>query len=207
MSNILLVYVYKSGPSLPLLTFYWWLKWKVFLKSLCKNVLFGNIDRKIGQAFPWGIKTLTFPPKEWGAEPTPHSPPSREGSGGGGFGREPTPHCRVIYSYIHKKFLLERAPQWYVVVLKRAPHCRVVDHENKLYLNLFTQNSAALPCSWKWDILYSSLLKRAPQYRVLENGQSFRLGIYLTILGILCEFAGWQLLISKALVSILLPDG
>ena len=134
MSNILLVYVYKSGPSLPLLTFYWWLKWKVFLKSLCKNVLFGNIDRKIGQAFPWGIKTLTFPPKEWGAEPTPH--------------------CRVIYSYIHK-FFLERAPQWYVVVLKRAP-----------------------------------------QYRVLENGQSFRLGIYLTILGILCEFAGWQLLIS-----------
>ena len=127
MSNILLVYVYKSGPSLPLLTFYWWLKWKVFLKSLCKNVLFGNIDRKIGQAFPWGIKTLTFPPKEWGAEPTPHSPPSREGSGGGGFGREPTPHCRVIYSYIHK-FFLERAPQWYVVVLKRARHCRVLEN-------------------------------------------------------------------------------
>ena len=84
---------------------------------------------------------------------------------------------------------------------------RVVDHENELYLNLFTQKSAALPCSWKWDILCSPLLKRAPQYRVLENGASFRLGICLTILGILCEFEGWQLLISKALVSILLPDG
>ena len=120
---------------------------RFFLKSLSINVLFGNIDRKTRQVFPWGINTLTFPPKEWGAEPTPHSPPSREGSGGGGFGREPTPHsppsregsggggfgreptphCRVIYSYIHK-ILLERAPQWYVFVLKRAPHCRVLEN-------------------------------------------------------------------------------
>ena len=207
---------------------------RFFLKSLSINVLFGNIDRKIGQVFPWGINTLTFPPKEWRAEPTPHSPPSREGSGGGGFGREPTPHCRVIYSYIHN-FLLKRAPQWYVVVLKRAPQWRFLDHENELYLNLFTQKSAALPCSWKellitvliavfsiegrpaksiallcswkWNILYRRLLKRAPQYRVLENGASFWLGIYVTILGIFCEFEGWQHLTSKALVSILLPHG
>ena len=120
---------------------------RFFLKSLNIDVLFGKIDRKIGQVFPWGINTLTFPPKEWGAEPTPHSPPSREGSGGGGFGREPTPHCRVIYSYIHK-FLLERAPQLYVVVLKRAPHCRVLDNEEFL----------------------SCLLKRAPHCRIFENG-------------------------------------
>ena len=85
------------------------LKERFFLKSLSINVLFGNIDRKIGQVFPWGINTLTFPPKEWGAEPTPHSPPSREGSGGGGFGREPTPHCGVIYSYIHKIFTRKSA--------------------------------------------------------------------------------------------------
>ena len=101
---------------------------RFFLKSLSINVLFGNIDRKIGQVFPWGINTLTFPPKEWGAEPTPHSPPSREGSGGGGFGREPTPHCRVIYSYIHI-LLLKRAPhcRFYICILKRAPHCRFLD--------------------------------------------------------------------------------
>ena len=135
--------------------------------------MFANIDRKSRQVFPWGINTLTFPTKEWGAEPTPHSPPSREGSGGGGFGREPTPHCRVIYSYIHKKFLRERAPQWYVVVLKRAPQCRFVDHENELYFNLFTQKSAALPCSWKWSIFNNYSQKSAAQpylnYGVLIN--------------------------------------
>ena len=65
---------------------------RFFWKRLCINVLFGNINRNIRQVFLWGINTLTFPPKVWGAEPTPHSPPSREGSGGGGFGREPTPH-------------------------------------------------------------------------------------------------------------------
>ena len=97
---------------------------RFFLKSLSMNVLFGNIDRKIGQVFPWGINTLTFPPKEWGAEPTPHSPPSREGSGGGGFGREPTPHCRVIYSYIHNFF----------------------NRKSAAVLYCCTQKSAALPC-------------------------------------------------------------
>ena len=90
---------------------------RFFLKSLRMNVLFGNIDRKIGQVFPWGINTLTFPPKEWGAEPTPHSPPSREGSGGGGFGREPTPHCRAVDYQLHLNFLL-----------RRAPHCRVLEN-------------------------------------------------------------------------------
>ena len=69
---------------------------RFFLKSLSINVLFGKIDRKIGQVFPWGINTLTFPPKEWGAEPTPH--------------------CRIIYSYIHK-FLTRKsaalASFWY----------------------------------------------------------------------------------------------
>ena len=102
---------------------------RFFLKSLSINVLFGNIDRKIGQVFPWGINTLTFPPKEWGAEPTPHSPPSREGSGGGGFGREPTPHCRVIYSYLHNFFTRKSAAlpcswKWSIFnycILKRAP--------------------------------------------------------------------------------------
>ena len=140
---------------------------RFFLKSLSMNVLFGNIERKIGQVFPWGINTLTCPPKEWGAGPTPPSPPSREGSGGGGFGREPTPHCRVIYSYIHE------------ILLKRAPHCRAVDDEKELHLNLFTQKSAAQPC-WNWDILYSPLLKRAPQCRVFEHGTSFRLGIKIS---------------------------
>ena len=113
---------------------------RFFLKSLSINVLFGKIDRKIGQVFPWGINTLTFPPKEWGAEPTPHSPPSREGSGGGGFGREPTPHsppsregsggggfgreptphCRVIYSYIHKFFTRKSAAVLYCCTQKSA---------------------------------------------------------------------------------------
>ena len=112
------------------------------LKSLSINVLFGNIDRKIRQVFPWGINTLTFPPKAWGAEPTPHSPPSREGSGGGGFGREPTPHsphsphptAGVIYSYIHISFTQKSA----------AVVC------------FCTQKSAALPCftSRKWTFKY-----------------------------------------------------
>ena len=70
---------------------------RFFWKRLCINVLFGNIDRNIRQVFLWGINILTFPPKVWGAEPTPPSPPSREGSG-------------VIYSYIHIFNLLKRAP-------------------------------------------------------------------------------------------------
>ena len=125
---------------------------RFFWKRLCINVLFGNIDRNIRQVFLWGINTLTFPPKVWGAEPTPHSPPSREGSGGGGFGREPTPHsppsregsggggwgreptphCRVIYSYIHIFNLLKRAPHLpffgKISILKRAPHCRFLEN-------------------------------------------------------------------------------
>ena len=124
---------------------------RFFLNSLCKNVLFGNIDRKIRPAFPWGIKTLTFPPKEWGAEPTPHSPPSREGSGGGGFGREPTPHCRVIYSYIHKIFTRKSA----------ALVC------------CCTQKSAAMPCfrSRKWTTFKSvySKERRTALLLIMEN--------------------------------------
>ena len=114
--------------SYPYLTSASDLSGRFFWKRFCINVLFGNIDRKIKQVFSWGINTLTFPPGVWGAEPTPHSPPSREGSGGGGFGREPTPHCRVIYSYIHI-LLLKRAPhcRFYICILKRAPHCRFLD--------------------------------------------------------------------------------
>ena len=115
--------------SYPYLTSASDLSGRFFWKRLCINVLFGNIDRNIRQVFLWGINTLTFPPKVWGAEPTPPSPPSREGSGGGGWG--PTPHCRVIYSYIHIFYLLKRAPHLSflgnISILKRAPYCRLLE--------------------------------------------------------------------------------
>ena len=126
--------------------------------------MFGNIDRRIRQVFLWGIKTLTFPPRVCKAEPSPHTPLSpfpggewgRGVRGGGGWGREPTPNCRVIYSYIQftqKSTALPSFGKWRI-------------------LKFYTQKSAALwcggkgqsrvwaamPCSRKWSIfkhLYS----------------------------------------------------
>ena len=150
--------------------------------------MFGSIDRKIRQVFPWGINTLTFPPKEWGAEPTPHSPPSREGSGGGGFGREPTPHCRIIYSYIHK-FLLERAPQchrfgtqksaalpcfrtrmWTAFISVYSNERRTaVFLKMEYFWYLYSQKSTAQPYL-NYAVLINNFYSRVSHYRVLENG-------------------------------------
>ena len=168
---------------------------RFFLKSLTMNVLFGNIDRKIGQVFPWGINTLTFPPKEWGAEPTPHSPPSREGSGGGGFGREPTPHCRVIYSYIHNFFNRKSAAVLYCTQKSAAlPCCQSPTTVKSVYSKerrtavfvkmgyVILKKSAAVPCFRKWG--------RFSIRHISHNSGDT----------VFCEFEGWQHLISKALV-------
>ena len=149
---------------------------RFFLKSLSMNVLFGNIDRKIGQVFPWGINTLTFPPKEWGAEPTPHSPPSREGSGGGGWGREPTPHSGVIYSYIHIlgnlfiSFLIyskerriavfPKTESLSLVVLKRAPHYHVL--ENRVFFKFLYSKERRRAVFQTMGIFKVCILKIAP---------------------------------------------
>ena len=133
------------------------------------------------------------------AQPTPHSPPSREGSGGGGFGREPTPHCRVIYSYIHIlgnlfiSFLIyskerriavfRKTESLNLVVLKRAPHYHVL--ESGVFFNFSTQKSAAGPCSRKCffffrcdtedeiGVFLMCLLKRAPPDPSLASRAGF----------------------------------
>ena len=114
------------------------------------------------------------------AQPTPHSPPSREGSGGGGWGRE---HSGVIYSYIHIlgnlfiSFLIyskerritvfPKTASLSLVVLKRAPHYHVL--ENGVFLNFSTQKSAAGLCSRQWVFL-RSVYSRYAAWRILEIG-------------------------------------
>ena len=124
---------------------------RFFLKSLSINVLFGNIDRKIGQVFPWGINTLTFPLKEWGAEPTPHSRGNL-----------------FIYSYLF--YSKERRSG--MLLYSKEHRTAVLVHKNELHLNLFTRKSAALPCSWKWIILISVTQKSAA-LPYLKNGVLF----------------------------------
>ena len=194
---------------------------RFFWKRLCINVLFGNIDRNIRQVFLWGINTLTFPPKVWGAEPTPPSPPSREGSGGGGWG--PTPHCRVIYSYIlftqkstasvifGEYFYTQKSAALpsFGKSGKRAPQCRVF--ENGIFSKIFFLKRAPhcgvvergrVGCGPQCRVLENEaflniyILKKVPHCHVLENRLGFRLCTYLTFLRVIrSEFKAWQHLI------------
>ena len=109
---------------------------------------------------------------------------------GCGAEAQPTPHCGVIYSYIHIlgnlfiSFLIyskerriavfPKTESLSLVVLKRAPHYHVL--ENGVFLIFSTQKSAAGPYSRKWGTFKVCILKIVPH------------GVFLKLEYFLCVF-------------------